>query len=724
MDGESPSDTLSLNRATVRHLPGRIALLPDLSAFDRAREIVRLLRTSRPEQRSALLGSLLLTAAGYLAQPVLPKPELTGWLEWVPAGFALLGLVLWGLTLRRLWRSTMAPVRQEFKAGPVAIKGAASFAPDDGELFSRLGRQEMLGRLWGWIQDDQVPVVVVMGDSGVGKTSLLRAGLHYLAQRQEAPKAFRLAYWEAHSENALERLKHAVQAQLGTEDLTQVSNAALLIDQAEQLRLEPNPGFFNALRHHLETNPPYTGTWIVAMRRDAYDKWMEFELSLPDACRHRIKTLLLEAFKPAEAQEVLAVLAEEAQLPLGQAVAEDLILAITQEGQVSPVDLGITLQVLGRNQDLGEDVDRMRSVGGHAALLTSYLEDLLAPYSPELRDEVLRALLTLAEVDADRRLPAGRTPEEIIQQVEPVSARHLELALGTLAQPGVRVLEVLDTGAYRLMHERFVPALRRLAGKLLDEVDQASRLLERRFHAWDREEQRSGFLLSGRDLQTVTRHQLFLRWGENRTAKQGFIERSLRRRSRVRLAWVAVAMVLSVGGYLLESYRATEAIRDDLVSWGIPGTTYDILPRLTALDLSEISIPDTEWLRRAERLEDLSVKLAPQTTGEDLAELPRGLQTLTLDLRGTQVSSLKDLPPDLQTLTLYLRGTQVSSLKDLPPDLQTLTLYLRGTQVSSLPGLPKSLAELYLTIHQSQARTFSFDGLTGTLTKFKLTVNG
>jgi hypothetical protein len=54
-----------------------------------------------------------------------------------------------------------------------------AFGPEDGLLFQRLGRDHELAQLLSLTLNDQIPLIVVMGESGVGKTSLLRAGLPY-----------------------------------------------------------------------------------------------------------------------------------------------------------------------------------------------------------------------------------------------------------------------------------------------------------------------------------------------------------------------------------------------------------------------------------------------------------------------------------------------------------------------------------------------------------------
>jgi hypothetical protein len=81
----------------------------------------------------------------------------------------------------RVWRLVNPPELPPAKDRPSAIKGPMEFNEADGALFRKLGRESELKKLLGLMLDDQVLMVVVRGASGVGKTSLLRAGLKHIS---------------------------------------------------------------------------------------------------------------------------------------------------------------------------------------------------------------------------------------------------------------------------------------------------------------------------------------------------------------------------------------------------------------------------------------------------------------------------------------------------------------------------------------------------------------
>ena len=60
----------------------------------------------------------------------------------------------------------------------------------------------------------------------------------------------------------------------------------------------------------------------------------------------------------------------------------------------------------------------------------------------------------------------------------------LQRYLDDLVSPHVRLLEELPTGAYRLPHERLIPALRQLAGVRLAEAEQTGRAFNLAYEAW------------------------------------------------------------------------------------------------------------------------------------------------------------------------------------------------------------------------------------------------
>jgi Leucine-rich repeat (LRR) protein len=665
-----------------------------------SRKVVQILRYGPRELALAVVGFLLLGAIALLPQLGEMLPFLAPALPWLTAALAVPGLFLLGLSIRRIWKKAVAPL-PEGKPKPAAIKGPAPFGPQDAELFARLGRNDDLDKLRGWILDDQKPLLALMGESGVGKTSLLRAGLARHLQDDKVP----VLYWEALPTEPEAKLLHAVQA--GWEDeekapktfeelMAAVASGrrVVVIDQAEQLSLDRHPRIFELLRQVAAGDPPYRATWVVAFRREFLPVWRDFELSLPETVQRRMETLSLQRFSPKAAEKVIAVLAEEGSLPVDQKVVEELVEGVAVEGKVSPADVGISLLVLselaGDRPDGSLSLDDFRESGGQAGLLTRYLERLLEQLPDAERPEVLRGLLSLVDLEKDQRLAEGRTLAELEESVKPASPPRFAAALRFLASGKARVLEELtgEPARYRLVHERLIPAIRKLTGVLLAEAERASLALERGYRVWAQDRQ-SRFLLHRRDLAEVGRSKDQIRWGKEEADKREFVRLSRRRETWRKLALVAASVaVFSIVIGIGELTRKREH-QSLFATWGLPPDLYDHLGQL-----EELTLPGTvtrlDWLSRARRLKTLTVE---DGALESLEGVPAGLETLTVG--ASRLSDLSGLPAALTSLTLG--ANRLRTFAGLSEGLQSLDLDLEDAAVT-LGSLPQSLRSLRLVM--------------------------
>jgi hypothetical protein len=731
--------------------------------IDRVRRLVAILRWGPRSLVVALTGFSALATATALShlpkdwQAAIPKT----FRPWISLPFWLGGGLALCLVALSIYRRVTAPLLQTSEMKLPALKGAASFTPEDAELFTQLGRGADLEQLRAWILDDQKPLVVLMGESGVGKTSLLRAGLaHALKADGREP-----IYWEALPSEPEEELLHAVRSAWGKTkipaDLAELplaiaeSERVVVLDQFEQILPDAHPVIFDLLRSVVSTPPPYRGTWIVAFRREYSATWVDFTLSLPEPIRHRIETFSLSRFTIPAARRVVAVLATAAALPVDQQVVDTLVDGLAVDGRISPVDLGISLLGLGEFVGAEEEgrisLDDFRAKGGPSGLLTRYLERQLSLVSPPAdRDELLAALLTLLDLGRNQRRAEGLTIEELITRVRPISPAHFQAALRFFALGKARVLEILADSPreprYRLLHERFIEPVRVLSGTVLAAAAQAALRLDEAYRSWSLARHRHR-LLSGSELRLVLRHQDQLPWGEDEGAKREFLRLSQRRRTGRRFLLAATAWMLLGLGVGIDRWMAHQQIELQLRTWGLPGDLERCLGQLETLEIDD-TVTSLDWLANASRLRSLNVHarlskwaaLPPNLEGftcqdcigaeylrfpsrlhglwlpstevtiTQLAKFPRSLTDLEfMPPAGTSLSvlpaSLKSLKLDDASDTGLSRHFSTRFLASLPAGLEDLDLDLNKVDAKDLSWVPRKLVSLRL-IHEEKS-TFS-----------------
>ncbi|MGH9753568.1 MAG: hypothetical protein ACREA2_12360 [Blastocatellia bacterium] len=685
--------------------------------------IIRFIKARRREE-ATLAFAILLLWIGHSFSDWL-TPDLTEFLKpWrvvliirgvlYVAGFGL--LVYAGF---RIWRLVYVPDLPLVKDRPSAIKGPMAFTEGDGALFRKLGRETDLQRLLGLILDNQVMMVVVRGASGAGKTSLLRAGMTHIL----ADKGVKYHYWEAVPTESDKMLLRAIQetwpegvAKPATlDELVNPSDElgrqshVIVLDQFEQLR--GNKPIFRLLRKIArEAKPPHRITWVIAFRREFSVDWMDFVSPEQERGFRPPQDLSLRLFTADQSREVIGQLVNESNLLIEQAVVDNLVEAATVESEVSPVDIGIGLLVLAElhERQSGKTVTiRDYQFAGEAeGLLTQYISRCLELFPKESQEAILKAMLALRDPITNQRIAEGLTAGEIAAEAG-AEVRLLKPHLDRLAQRDARLIEIVmptgDSSArYRLPHERLIPALYRLTGKLLVEVDQAKLKFENAFLAWQKNDKRSGYLLKAKELRLVERFETQIPWGRDEQEKKNFLRRSKRRRRFVRATAVAAGLALIalgwVAGLLFQRYEHRKFLGDE----GYPPELYDSQHQLKKLELTEpLNLERFTWLS-SDSVEELKLKaesLSNSIAGLESLSKCSSLKKLTLDLRSSQVSNLEPLAKlsNLTQLTLNLSPSQVSNLEPILKLPRLGALSIQGAtraQRMSLRKIPASLVEL------------------------------
>jgi hypothetical protein len=555
---------------------------PDIKTAEdvtgRIRQVIGYLRYS-PKETSLVFAALAAAGIGWLVRS--DPAKLVGEVIFGDHGpkITITSVALWGLAgvllilaFILIWRQVAAPPASTDAAPrPTAIKGPMSFGPRDAELFRRLGRETETSRLLDWIVDDQIGPIVLKGNSGAGKTSLLRAGLPAVLATHPSPIGY--IYLEAVPDQAVTRLLNAVKAGWGTTDngtvpqkLNDLSSSGedskrrvIVLDQFEQLSPSnsTHQPIFRLLRNTVLGMPPYKTTYIVAFREDYASTWLDFQ---HEQLAGRIPALMpLRLFSEKQAKQIVAVITEAADFTVDNTLVDDLLTSMkNDEGRISPVDIGITLLALNelaltkgiKHLDKGD----YQIGGGSTGLLAEYISGRLDRYRPDERSKIV-----LADLGNDKRLAEGLLPDQLASKSGlPLAA--MQRYLQDLSSPQVRLLEFISSaGTYRLAHERLIPALRQLAGLVLAEAEQTGREFNRAYNDWVAGGKTRNLLLSGRRLGNATKYRSQLHWDTDRQDKETFLKASLSWRASRRYIATAVGAAVLVAGYVAwEQFKTWE----------------------------------------------------------------------------------------------------------------------------------------------------------------------
>lgn len=537
------------------------------------------------------------------------KPQLPNWYGLVH-GLVVVGVFIAALivAVRTKRRKTGAPAAVDFTERK-AIKGLRPFGLEDAELFARLQREESLRECLEAITDRDFRFGVLCGESGCGKTSFLQAGLWPRLMVQKTPH--RCVYVKFSDLDPLDSLRQALaeQVQLPKDKTAQAhflalldaalstdpKPLALLFDQFEQFFVhrktkEARKPFVQALAAWYNTKPPLPVKILICIRGDYSDRLIELQKAMGYSLGMH-NYFRLEKFTPKEATEVFRVIAETEGFSFSESFVNELTeqeLADRGDGRISPVDLQILAWMIrGQTGGVERALDRAtyQKLGGIEGLLEKFLSRALAARETEARRQAaLKVLLGLTDLEHGVR--AGVLALQELQQKlgDTVAESEVRDAVEWLGRGDVRLItpnQRNGTLGYELAHERLIPALRRLAGKELSEVDQANELLERRVNEWLGNDRDRRYLLRWRELRQIRKQQPYLVWGKREAQKRELLRQSRRRLKRnflLALSPIVLIIIFWLGWRFYEQQQFAQR-REQLARLGfelvqIPGRTF------------------------------------------------------------------------------------------------------------------------------------------------------
>jgi WD40 repeat protein len=383
----------------------------------------------------------------------------------------------------------LQPQRQATNPALMSPYGTSSVALE----IAASGREDDINKLIGKISRADQKLMVIHGQSGVGKSSTVSAGLVPALQNRtvgdqiavpvviqvytdwvrELGKALTEAMFQIKREEAIEVAASDLNTPITTtgilEKLTQNANnhliTVLIFDQFEEFFFTCNT---TAQRQEFDLflrdclNISFVKI-IFSLREDYLHRLLEFKnLSALEAIDYNIldKNIRyqLNNFSPEYAKIIIQKLTERSQMHLEEALIDAVVEDLSADlGEVRPIEL----QVVGAQlQD--ERINTLAQYQPYRPnkLIERYIKELIKDCGPENERAALLVLYLLT--DETNQRPFKTRAELAAEIAELEDASKLELVLDILVSSGLVVLFPDVPERYQLIHDYLVDLIRYL----------------------------------------------------------------------------------------------------------------------------------------------------------------------------------------------------------------------------------------------------------------------
>ncbi|MGW7260200.1 nSTAND1 domain-containing NTPase [Streptomyces sp. NPDC054834] len=454
----------------------------------------------------------------------------------------------------RRWRS----VAQEVAAEPepddgsaAPYRGLARFEPGDRDLF--FGRDQLVAQLAECVRTRRV--VAVVGASGSGKSSLLRAGLIPVLRSDGSPGCRPAAI------RILTPGRHPLATHAdATVPSREPGDTVVVVDQFEELfTLCVDPAERAAFLDLLVTAavPDSRLRVVLAVRADFFGRCAEHR---PLAAALRDATLLLGPMGPAELREAIVKPAVAAGLIVERTLTAKVVEDVAEEPGGLPLMSHALLETWRRRRGRTLTLTAYQAAGGVHGALTRTAEELYAQLAPEQAEAARRILLRLitpGEGAQDTSRPADRT--ELRAGSATDQAADSAAALELLARAR---LITLDGDTVHLAHEALITAWPRLQAWIDGARDRlrVHRQITEAARVWQELDRDPGALYRGTRLATA--EECFAGYRADLTPVEcAFLDASIaareqERRSAARTARRFRTLLAAVSGLLLVASTA------------------------------------------------------------------------------------------------------------------------------------------------------------------------
>ena len=346
---------------------------------------------------------------------------------------------------------------------------------EDGE--SLCARDRDVQDVWTLIQRREANFAVVWGESGCGKTSLLRAGVLPLLRT----KGLRPIYLPRPTADPVAAIEAQVAAVTTSDRPYQLPTAVVIIDQFEEIFFAANSDIATrALCEWIYRGPLPTRrervVLVVSIRSDQFFRLQSLGPFIPDPTS-KANSHHLRNFSRDEAKELMDEGIENDHVPFEAGMVEKLLDDLTVNDLIRPAELQLVATELKQRRlysRRGYD-----DIGGARGILTSYVRDTIAgaPKSAVatalLRSmcmpaQPLKSLVDLAAADLLR----------VVQQAIP-HARRPDIDINLKHLIAARIVIQSEIEKYNLVHDLFAELIQEEARVSETRGEKADRILRK-----------------------------------------------------------------------------------------------------------------------------------------------------------------------------------------------------------------------------------------------------
>ncbi|MBI3913966.1 MAG: ATP-binding protein [Chloroflexi bacterium] len=453
-------------------------------------------------------------------------------------------------------------------APSAALRGLLPF--EEGDALP--GRARDVQELYTLVASSTFRFGVLWGESGCGKTSLVRAGLVptlrkngflplYVPKPTSDPRDAIRAALAKHSDQFARR---------GDEDLRKIMRAAapkgkgvvVLFDQFEEFfltnRTPRSRATFAKWLGECVADAGLPVVFLIGIRADFFAQLQTLAPNVPEPTSPRT-TYQLQNFDAEQAKQIFVAAAKADAIPFEPELIDAVVSDLESEGVVRPAELQIVGTRLKRKNIF--NASKYELAGRARGVLSSYIGDEIKQSANEQTARLILRLMTADVVETKSQTDLSL--DDVARGVGGAehTSRPEEIPNILNQFVAARILIHTDDDKYNLVHDYLAPYVRTATEGMETNVERANRLLKR-YLAEYKEDAKTRIPFGRlREIQRYTSAQV----------KEGDKARTLMRKS-ARAFYAAVGGVLAVvilpilalslsGKFLLPQHRASRVCR-------------------------------------------------------------------------------------------------------------------------------------------------------------------